>query len=89
MQMEAWANAPPYAFTCSKFTGHVLEANSIQLLRAFFRQARAMVFALTLDMMASLLRPVDTSAAQADFEKAASSRTYGKSYGEPPRLQRR
>ncbi len=72
MQLEGWAKAPPYAFKCSDssiFDGHIVEANSIQLLRAFLRQIRTVMFALAFDLMANLMRPVNASKIQADFVK--------------------
>ncbi len=69
MQLEAWARSPPYAFACSGKVGHIIEANSIQLLRAFFRQIRAVSFAHAFNLMASLMKkPLDTEKAQAAFE---------------------
>ena len=40
VQLDAWAKGAPFAFTNSAKRSFVLEANSIHLLRAFFRHSR-------------------------------------------------
>ena len=69
MHLDAWAKAAPFAFTNSAETSFVLEANSIRLLRAFFRrsQVRTLKFAAALDFVTKFMEPVSLPATADNF----------------------
>lgn len=86
MQLDAWAKAAPFAFTNSKKNTFVLEANSIRLLRSFFRQPhlRALKFAAALEFVTSMMLPNLILDATDNFQGPTSPRPKSASKGPPP-----
>ncbi|KAK9818539.1 hypothetical protein WJX74_001710 [Apatococcus lobatus] len=85
-QLDAWAKGAPFAFTNSARRRYVLEANSIRLLRGFFRQPqiRAIKFAGALDFLTSMMQPICHTDASDNFQGPSSPRSGEANKGPPP-----